>query len=259
MPATSAPAPLPTPLVTGLGAAAQQRVIAGQRRRWGRRAATWSHDSMPGLARVVDALLEVAEPAEGDVAVDLGCGSGQLTLPLARRVRHVIAVDVSPEMVRALGEQAQRGGVDNVDAVALPIEHLSLPDASVDLVVSNYALHHLRDADKEAVVAAALRWLRPGGRLVIGDMMLGRGASAQDRQVLLTKARAMLRRGPAGAWRVAKNATRLLLRVQERPLPRHRWQRMLLDAGYTEVVVRGVVAEAALVAGRRPVPARAPR
>lgn len=240
-------APLTVPTRGG-----QARVIAGQRRRWQSRAATWSHDSMPGLGRVVDAVLETAEPRPDDVAVDLGCGSGQLSLPLARRVRHVVAVDVSEEMVRRLREKAAGEGITNVDATTVPIEQLAFPPGSVDLVVSNYALHHLRDEDKVAAVAAALTWLRPGGRLVIGDMMLGRGGSAEDRKVMATKAKAMLRRGPAGLWRVGKNAARLMLRLQERPLPRHRWERMLRDAGFTDVAVRGVVAEAAVASGRRP-------
>src|SRR5207244_2896459 len=56
-----------------------------------------------------------------------------------------------------------------------------------DLVVSNYALHHLTDDDKVALVARASRWLRPGGRLVVADMMFGRGASERDRAIIRHK------------------------------------------------------------------------
>jgi len=57
-----------------------------------------------------------------------------------------------------------------------PIEHLELPAASLDLVVTNYACIIL-DGEKEKVVRAAAQWLRPGGRLVVADLMLGRGAA----------------------------------------------------------------------------------
>ncbi|HZD66988.1 MAG TPA: hypothetical protein VE152_12890, partial [Acidimicrobiales bacterium] len=57
--------------------------------------------------------------------------------------------------------------------------------------------------------------------------------------------------GPGGWWRLAKNAVRFLARLQERPLPAGRWVELLLDAGLAEVTVTPVVAEAAVVGGRR--------
>ena len=96
-----------------------------------------------------------------------------------------------------------------------------LRPASTDLVVSSYALHHLADADKRALVARSAQWLRPGGRLVIGDMMFGRGASPRDRDILRQKVVALAAKGPGGWWRIAKNLARYGLR--RRPgAPGHR-------------------------------------
>ena len=88
-----------------------------------------------------------------------------------------VAVDISTAMSQSLAERAAQAGLHNVSAEVSDLRRFRLPPASVDLVVSNYALHHLADADKRIVVTQAARWLRPGGRLVIADMMFGRGAS----------------------------------------------------------------------------------
>ena len=134
----------------------------------------------------------------------------------------------------------------------MPIEELVLPAQSVDLVVSSYALHHLRDADKARLVSAAYRWLRPGGRLVVADMMFGRGGSRADRAIIRSKLAALVRKGPGGWWRIAKNTARYLLRVQERPVSMGRWTAMLTAAGFAEVTAATIRAEAGLVTGRRP-------
>jgi SAM-dependent methyltransferase len=155
-------------------------------------------------------------------------------------------------MVRRLQTQARSHGAGTLDGLAMPIEDLTLPAQSVDLVVSSYALHHLRDADKARLVSAACGWLRPGGRLVVADMMLGRGTSAADRAIIRSKLAALAAKGPGGWWRIAKNAARYLLRVQERPVSMSRWVSMLSRAGFAGVTAAAIRAEAGLVTGRRP-------
>ena len=134
----------------------------------------------------------------------------------------------------------------------MPIEDLSLPDGSFDLVVTSYALHHLRDADKRRVVCAAYHWLRPGGTLLVADMMFGRGGTRQDRAIIKSKVRALARKGIGGWWRIAKNAYRYLLRVQERPVSMAAWTQTFTQAGFTAITASSIVAEAGLVTGRRP-------
>lgn len=228
--------------------------IARQQRFWTRRAASWDHGAgdNPGLVRVVEKVLAEAAPGAEMTAVDLGCGSGQLTLRLAPLVSSVLAVDVSQKMVELLEHNAAEAGARNVTGRALPIEHLDVEPGTVDLVVSNYALHHLRDGDKATAVERAATWLAPGGRLVIGDMMFGRGGDARDREIIGSKLALMLRKGPAGWWRIAKNAGRYLLRFQERPVSMAAWVAMFERAGLTEVEAIPVVNEAAVVRGTKP-------
>ena len=215
---------------------------------------SWDHGAQnnPGLVKVVERVLAEAAPTAEMAAVDLGCGSGQLTLKLAPKVASVLAVDVSAAMIDLLEGNAAEAGVSNVSGRAASIESLDLAEASVDLIVSNYALHHLRDSDKRIVVERCARWLRPGGRLVIGDMMFGRGGDARDRVIIASKLSLMLRRGPAGWLRIAKNAGRYLLRFQERPVSMSTWVHFLEEAGLGRVVAVPVVNEAAVVRGERP-------
>jgi SAM-dependent methyltransferase len=214
--------------------------------------ATWDQHGAAGLSGVTDVVLGAADIFPGAQVVDLGSGTGQISLPLAERGAQVLAVDVSSAMVRRLQSEAQRRGALTIDALVLPIEELALPPGSVDLVVSSYALHHVRDPDKARLVSAAYGWLRPGGQLLVADMMFGRGSSRRDRIIIRSKVAALARKGPGGWWRIAKNAVRFLLRVQERPVPVDKWTAMLTRSGFTDVTGSTIIAEAGLVTGRRP-------
>lgn len=101
----------------------------------------------------------------GDVAglrvLDAGCGTGYLSVELARRGAEVVGVDESPEMVRVARRNADRAGVV-VDLHTDDAQSLgTIADASVDRIVSNYVLMDL--ADHEAALRAFARVLRPGG------------------------------------------------------------------------------------------------
>jgi ubiquinone/menaquinone biosynthesis C-methylase UbiE len=223
--------------------------LARQQRFWTRRAATWDHGAgnNPGLVKVVDQVIRSAKATPQMRAVDLGCGSGQLTLTLARQVESIVAVDISQTMIDLLTEHATSAGIGNLEGVASPIERLVFPDGSLDLVVTNYALHHLRDRDKAALIERAHGWLKPEGRLVIGDMMFGRGGDARDREIISSKLRLLVKKGPGGWWRILKNASRYFLRLQERPVSIDAWTEMCRVAGFASVESIPVVNEAAVV------------
>ena len=223
-------------------ASGADRNIARQRRFWTRRAASWDHGAGE------------ANPSTEASAVDLGCGSGQVTLALAKLCRTVIGVDVSAEMIALLLENAAREGISNIEGRAVPIERLKLLDNSVDLVVSNYALHHLRDRDKQVAVNEAFKWLRPGGKLVVGDMMFGRGGDARDREIIGSKLALLLRKGPGGWWRIIKNSGRYVIRFQERPVSMSAGVAIFNRAGLTDIEALPVVNEAAVVRGTKPKP-----
>ncbi|MDA8379473.1 MAG: class I SAM-dependent methyltransferase [Actinomycetota bacterium] len=229
-----------------------KRLARHQSRVWSRRAGTWEHEGSQGLTQVVETILKECPVAPADEVADLGTGTGQLALPLARGAARVFAVDVSSKMLDLLQANAQSQGLANVASVESAIETVTFPSSSLDLVVSNYALHHLKDRDKKEVVARAATWLRPGGRIVIGDMMFGRGSDGRDRAIIRSKVAALARLGPGGWWRIAKNAWRFTFRVHEQPVKVDVWKAYLADAGFTDIVAIPVVAEAAVVMASRP-------
>lgn len=230
----------------------QALAVTRERLLWDRRAESWDKAGSGGLTKVVDAVLTACEPSEGVIALELGCGSGQVTIPLARTCGRVLAVDVSPRAIERLHAKCAAEGRRNVETLASPIEKLDLSPKSVDLIVSNYALHHLSDDAKADLMSRALHWLRPGGRLVIGDMMFGRGSDPADRVIISAKIKGLLRRGPGGWWRVIKNGWRFSLRLGEMPLPPYRWEALVREAGFHDVRVVPVVAEASILSAIRP-------
>ncbi|MDP1793434.1 MAG: methyltransferase domain-containing protein [Acidimicrobiales bacterium] len=219
---------------------------------WNSRVGGW-HEHVqrsPAFDAIRAAVLDAARAGASDRVVDLGAGSGFIALALADSVDTVVAVDLAPRMLQVLDADAAERGLTNVSCTSADLAVYDLPPASVDVVVSCYALHHLADADKAALIRRAKQWLRPGGRIVIADMMFGRGATAQDRLILKQKVVALARKGPAGVWRIAKNLVRFGLRVgSERPASPSFWTDTLTAAGFSNVEYRSIVGEAGLVVG----------
>ena len=86
----------------------------------------------------------------------------ELDLALARQGLNVIAVDISPAMLKCLQEKASQSGLAGITCVAAALVHFDLPPGEVDLVVSNYAFHFLRNRDKEKAFADGCLLVTPG-------------------------------------------------------------------------------------------------
>ena len=184
--------------------------------------------------------------------VDLGCGSGTLAMALAEAGARVLAVDGSAAALGRLEAIARSRPLPELEVLVRPIDCLSLPARSADLIVTSYAMHRLRHADKERLVSASYHWLKPGGTLIVADMMFGRGGSRADRAIIRTKVRRLARRGLGGWWRIAKNGYKYLARVQDHPASISAWTAMFAKAGFAQITATSVVNKAGLVVGRRP-------
>ena len=234
-------------------AAGNRRHVHDDRYRWDERVEAWEEvAASPTFLAIRDRIVELAEPRRDDCVVDLGAGTGLLTLAFAPLVRQVVAVDISERMLDRLDDAAAADGVRNVEPFVADLRRLPLEDESATLVVSNYAFHHLDNAGKELALAEVRRILRPGGRLVICDMMFSLSLERRDRQLVWDKVTTLLKRGPAGVARILRNAGRLLVGRWEQPATPETWEEMLEARGFANVRIELLAHEAAVAVARRP-------
>lgn len=109
----------------------------------------------------------------GEVVLDIGCGTGidlLLAAPQVGPTGKVIGLDLTPEMLTRAREHVTQAGLTNVELLPAPMEEIPLPDASVDVVISNGVFN--LSTKKDQTFAEAYRVLRPGGRMIAADMLL---------------------------------------------------------------------------------------
>ncbi len=124
----------------------------------------------------------VAELAEGETVLDLGSGAGADVLISARRVGptgRAIGLDMTDEMLELARANAAAAGLENVEFRKGYLEQMPLPDASVDVVISNCVIN--LSGDKPAVLREAARVLRPGGRFAVSDVIADPDMDEQTR------------------------------------------------------------------------------
>lgn len=139
---------------------------------WPRRYDLLMHAVLAGRGRRLRArIAQLLDLQPGSRVLDVGCGTGTTTLALAERVGpsgSVLGVDAAPQMVEVAQAKAARVGSTARFQVATA-QHLPLPDAGTDAVVTTLMIHHLPTDQRPVAPREMLRVLRPGGRVLVVD------------------------------------------------------------------------------------------
>jgi ubiquinone/menaquinone biosynthesis C-methylase UbiE len=116
----------------------------------------------------LDRIVQMAGPGPEDTVLDVACGPGLLACAFARRVRHVVGIDITPAMLEQARKTQAEHGVKNVSWQSGDVLSLPYPNGHFSIVVSRFVFHHL--LDPLAALKEMKRVCKPGGRVVVADM-----------------------------------------------------------------------------------------
>ena len=103
--------------------------------------------------------------------LEIGCGTGSTALAFAANVKHILATDISPEMIGIARDKAKAAQIENISFETRAVDDQGIPESRYDVIMAHNLLHLLKDP--EAAIVAACRGLKPGGVFVTSSACIG--------------------------------------------------------------------------------------
>jgi ubiquinone/menaquinone biosynthesis C-methylase UbiE len=172
--------------------------------------------------RALQLLVEAAATTADDTVLDVACGPGLVACAFARVARQVTGIDITPAMIERAETLAAQARIANLRFQVGDVLPLPFPDAGFTIVVTRFAVHHF--PDPAAVLAEMRRVCRPGGRVVVADLM----ASPDPAKAAAFHRMEMLR-DPSHARALTLDELRGLVRDAGLGVPSERFWRMDID------------------------------
>ncbi|RLG31827.1 hypothetical protein DRN98_06190 [Methanosarcinales archaeon] len=216
----------------------------------------WADDYDDILPRVreyqklVERIVEYARVRNGDTVLDIGCGTGYLSLKLMDVAAcRLVAIDLSSEMLKVFREKLyhlRSEGNDFSTGIELGSgDCLSLPfkDETFDVITSSVVMHHIRPERKQIALSEIHRVLKPGGRFLLGELNFDATGDLND-SVRLERVMAGLTKvlstivaslGAGVLDRMFDNAKRHLLCDDEYAITIDMWEKLSIDAGFNPI------------------------
>ncbi|MFO7822689.1 MAG: methyltransferase domain-containing protein [Cyclobacterium sp.] len=131
-----------------------------------------SHDDFRNIQNEYDLIDQWLAPDKTCQWADIGCGTGNFSIHFAKKCKKIFAIDISQPMLGLAQKKAKEQGVMNIEFQHSGYLNFSLPDKSLDAVMSSLSLHHLPDYWKAKALEKIYRALKPEGKLYIYDVVI---------------------------------------------------------------------------------------
>lgn len=191
-----------------------------------------------GYRQMVPYIIKLANVKPTDTVVDIGCGTGKLSLILASIVRKVIAVDISNKMLEKARKEAEKNDIYNIEFRKANCMNLPMRESSINIVVSNLVLHHLTDEEKTIALKEFYRILKPKGKIIIGDLVKSRKGFREEINLIVENYKKIY-----GATKTFDKLIKMIEKmffITEYPATPEKWNQILSLTGFRKNIVKQI-------------------
>jgi len=191
-----------------------------------------------GYRQMIPYIIKSAKIKPTDIVVDIGCGTGKLSLILASVAKKIIATDISSKMLKKARKEAEKNDIHNIEFKKANCINLPIKKSSIDVIVSNLVLHHLTDEEKLNALKEFYRVLKPKGKIIIGDLVKSKKGFREEISFIVENYKKV--------YGVQKTFDKLIEMIErmffitEYPTTLKRWDHILSLASFRKNVIKQI-------------------